>query len=43
MVGDSVEVCNEYSNSILAKRAKEYEKNNVEGLKESVAISKIDT
>lgn len=40
MVGDSVEVCNEYSNSILAKRAKEYEKNNVEGLKESVAISK---
>ena len=27
MVGDSTEVCNEYSNSILAKRAKEYQKN----------------
>lgn len=26
MVGDSVEVCNEYSNSILKKRAREYEK-----------------
>lgn len=30
MVGDSVTVCNEYSNSILDKRAKEREKNNVE-------------
>lgn len=29
MVGDSVEVCNAYSNSILAKRATEYEKENV--------------
>ncbi|MCM1221969.1 MAG: ABC transporter ATP-binding protein [Lachnospiraceae bacterium] len=28
MVGDSVEVCNAYSNSILAKRAAEYEKDN---------------
>ena len=27
MVGDSVEVCNAYSNSILEKRAKEFEKN----------------
>lgn len=26
MVGDSTEVCNEYANSILAKRAKEYKK-----------------
>lgn len=40
MVGDSVEVCNEYSNSILAKRAKEYERNNTERLKESVTIAK---
>lgn len=28
MVGDSVEVCNAYSNSILEKRAAEYEKDN---------------
>ncbi len=27
MVGDSVEVCNEYSNSILSKRAQEYKEN----------------
>lgn len=27
MVGDSTEVCNKYSNNILDKRAKEYEKN----------------
>lgn len=31
MVGDSTEVCNEYSNSILAKRAKSYKASNVNG------------
>lgn len=40
MVGDSVEVCNEYSNSILKKRAKEFEKNNNTEFKESVSITK---
>ena len=30
MVGDSVEVCNAYSNSILEKRAQEFEKNHAE-------------
>ena len=40
MVGDSVEVCNEYSNSILKKRAKEVEKNNNTEFKESVSITK---
>ena len=40
IVGDSVEVCNEYSNSILKKRAKEFEKNNNTEFKESVSIIK---
>ena len=40
MVGDSVEVCNEYSNSILKKRAKEFEKNNNTEFKESVSMTK---
>lgn len=40
MVGDSVEVCNEYSNSILKKRAKEFEKNNNTEFNESVSITK---
>lgn len=40
MVGDSMEVCNEYSNSILKKRAKEFEKNNNTEFKESVSITK---
>lgn len=35
-----MEVCNEYSNSILKKRAKEFEKNNNTEFKESVSITK---
>lgn len=40
MIGDSVEVCNEYSNSILLKRGKEFEKNDRTELKESIFTAK---
>ena len=39
MVGDSTEVCNEYSNSILNKRAKEYEKNIKERTETDVTVT----
>lgn len=38
MVGDSTEVCNEYSNCILAKRAKEYKADQVENQNMDVCI-----
>lgn len=40
MLGDSVEVCNEYSNSILKKRGAEYEKNGAVQNKKTTLISK---
>lgn len=35
MVGDSVEVCNAYSNSILEKRAQDFEKNHAEEVQDT--------
>lgn len=40
MLGDSVDVCNEYSNSILKKRGAEYEKNGVVQIQNTTLISK---
>lgn len=42
MVGDSTEVCNEYSNSILAKRAKEYKASVSDGVESETNISAIE-